>query len=103
MKAQNGQAEDVDQEKTWQPTQYANIVRHVPSGIYYARLRIKGKLIWRSLKTDKISVAKTKLGDVEKEEQKKAEAGFVKAPLQECSGGFSLGRSTLSGSTGLFP
>ena len=32
-----------------------------------------------SLKTDKISVAKTKLGDVEKEEQKKAEAGFVKA------------------------
>ena len=64
-----GQAEDVDQKKTWQPTQYANIVRHVPSGIYYARLRIKGKLMWRSVKTDKISVAKTKLGDVEKEEQ----------------------------------
>jgi len=61
------------------PTQYANIVRHVPSAIYYARLRIKGKLIWRSLRTDKSSVAKTKLGDVEKEEQKKAEAGFVKA------------------------
>jgi hypothetical protein len=79
MKAKNGEEEDCDQGKTWQPTQYANIVRHVPSGIYYARLRIKGKLIWRSLKTDKISVAKTKLGDVEKEEQKKAEAGFVKA------------------------
>ena len=50
MKAENGEAEEGDQEKTWQPTQYANIVRHVPSDIYYARLRIKGKLIWRSPK-----------------------------------------------------
>jgi hypothetical protein len=50
MKAKNGEEEDCDQGKTWQPTQYANIVRHIPSGIYYARLRIKGKLIWRSLK-----------------------------------------------------
>ena len=48
MVAQNGQAEDGDQEKTWQPTHCANIVRHIPSEIYYARLRIKGKLIWRS-------------------------------------------------------
>ena len=79
MKAENDQAKEGDQEKTWQPTQYANIVRRIPSGIYYARLRIKGKLIWRSLKTDKISTAKGKLGDVEKEEQKKAEAGFVRA------------------------
>jgi integrase len=65
--------------KTWQKTQYANIVLHVPSGVYYARLRVKGKLIWRSLKTDKISIAKTKLGDFEKEERKKSEAGFVQA------------------------
>ena len=48
MVAKNGQAEDGDQEKTWQPTHYANIVRHIPSEIYYARLRIKGKLIWRN-------------------------------------------------------
>ena len=48
MVAQNGHAEDGDQEKTWQPTHYANIVRHIPSEIHYARLRIKGKLIWRS-------------------------------------------------------
>jgi hypothetical protein len=34
-----------EQVKTWQSTQYANIVRHNPSGIYYARLRVKGKLI----------------------------------------------------------
>lgn len=48
MVAQNGQAEDGDQETTWQPTHCANIVRHIPSEIYYARLRIKGKLIWRN-------------------------------------------------------
>ena len=68
-----------DQAKTWQPTQYANIVQHVPSGVYYARLRVKGKLIWRSLKTDKISIAKLRLTDVEEEERKKSEAGFVQA------------------------
>jgi integrase len=65
--------------RTWQPTQYSNIVRHIPSDIYYARLRVKGKLIWRSLKTDKISIAKLRLGDVEEEERKKSEAGFVQA------------------------
>ena len=27
-------------------TSYANLIRYVPSGKYYARLRINGKLIW---------------------------------------------------------
>jgi hypothetical protein len=44
-------------DKDWQKTQYSNLIRYVPSGTYYARLRIKGKLIRRSLKTDLISVA----------------------------------------------
>ncbi|MFZ4780221.1 MAG: hypothetical protein ACOYM3_33110, partial [Terrimicrobiaceae bacterium] len=78
MKNETDQAAANSQEITWQPTQYANIVRHVPSGIYYARLRIKGKLIWRSLKTDKISIAKLRMGDVEVEERKKAEVGYIK-------------------------
>ena len=30
----------------WAKTQYANLVRHIPSGGLYARLRVKGKLIW---------------------------------------------------------
>ena len=72
------QPETGDQSKTWQSNQYANIVQHVPSGIYYARLRVKGKLIWRSLKTERISIAKLRLADVEAEEQKKAEAGYVR-------------------------
>lgn len=67
------------QAKMWQSAQYSNVVKHIPSGVYYARFRVKGKLIWRSLKTDKISIAKLRLDDVEEEERKKSEAGFVQA------------------------
>jgi hypothetical protein len=45
-------------DKDWQKTQYSNLICYVPSGTYYARLRVKGKLIRRSLKTDVLSVAK---------------------------------------------
>lgn len=57
----------------WQKTQYANLIRYVPSGVYYARVRVKGKLLKRSLETKSISVAKLKLGDFEKAERQRAE------------------------------
>jgi len=38
----------------WQKTPFANLIRYVPSGTYYARLRVKGKLIRKSLKTDRL-------------------------------------------------
>ncbi|HZM01929.1 MAG TPA: hypothetical protein VFC44_02800 [Candidatus Saccharimonadales bacterium] len=41
----------------------ANLVRHGQSGKYYARIRVRGKLIWKSLKTDRISVAKLRLAE----------------------------------------
>ena len=44
--------------KTVAEAQYSNLIRHVPSGAYYARLRVKGKLIRRRLKTDMLSVAR---------------------------------------------
>ena len=59
--------------KDWQKTQYSNLIRYVPSGTYYARLRVKGKLIRRSLKTDVLSVAKLRLSDFEKNERQGAE------------------------------
>jgi integrase len=61
-------------ESRWQKTPVANLVRHVPSGNYYARIRVRGKLIWKSLKTDRISVAKLRLGDFHKEERQRAAA-----------------------------
>jgi hypothetical protein len=42
----------------WQKTPVANLMRHKPSGNYYARIRVGGKLIWKSMKTDPMSVAK---------------------------------------------
>src|SRR5690349_2389081 len=65
--------------KDWQKTQYANLIRYVPSGAYYARLRISGKLIRRSLKTTVLSVAKLRLTDFERAERQRAEAGNAMA------------------------
>jgi integrase len=45
-----------------------------PPGTYYACLRVKGKLIRKSLKTDVLSVAKLRLGDLEKIERQRAES-----------------------------
>ena len=63
----------------WQSTQYSNLIRYIPSGIYYARFRVRGKLIWKSLKTDRITVAQLRLADLEREERKKAEKGRLLA------------------------
>ena len=57
----------------WQKTPYANLIRYVPSHTYFARIRIQGKLIVRSLKTDSVAVAKLRLGDLEKDERHTAE------------------------------
>lgn len=58
----------------WQKTPYANLTRYIPSGTYFSRFKVKGKLIRRSLKTTAITVAKLRLGDMEKEERQKAES-----------------------------
>ena len=59
--------------KQWQKTQYSNLIRYVPSGTYFARLRVNGNLIRKSLKTDVLSIAKLRLGDLEKNERESAE------------------------------
>jgi integrase len=58
-------------EPKWQKTPYANLIRYVPSGAYFARVRVRGKLIKRSLKTTKITVAKLRLSDLEKDERQR--------------------------------
>lgn len=62
-----------EQKGPWQKTPYANLIRYVPSRTYFARIRIQGKLIVRSLKTDSIAVAKLRLADLEKDERQAAE------------------------------
>ena len=66
-------AKSADSGKEWQKTQYSNLIRYVPSGTYFARLRVNGNLIRKSLKTDVLSVAKLRLGDLAKQERESAE------------------------------
>lgn len=59
----------------WQPTQYSNLIRYVPSRKYFARLRVAGKLIRKSLKTNALTIAKLRLDDLGKSEREAAESG----------------------------
>lgn len=61
-------------DKIWQKAPVANLYRYVPTGVYYARPRIKGKEKSKCLKTDKLSVAKLRLADFIRAEQRKATA-----------------------------
>jgi hypothetical protein len=72
MKERKGQPKPEAASQVWQKTQYANLIRYVPSGGYYARFRVAGKLIWRSLKTDRITVAQMRLADEQAKERKQA-------------------------------
>jgi integrase len=57
--------------KKWERTNVTNLLRNGQSGTYYARVKVNGKEKWRTLKTKVFSVAKLKLGDVEREERSK--------------------------------
>jgi hypothetical protein len=53
----------------WVKTPVANLVRYRPSGVYFARVRIRGKLFRQTLKTVVMSVAKLRLANFIKERQ----------------------------------
>ena len=73
MNGKSAQQKAAKPDKVWQPTQYSNLIRYVPSGTYFARLRVAGKLIRQSLKTDVLSIAKLRLADLEKSERESVE------------------------------
>ncbi len=64
---------ETEKDSEWQKTPYANLVRYKSSGIYFARFRVRGKLIRRSLKTSQMTVAKLRLADLEKQERQRTE------------------------------
>jgi integrase len=57
-------------ESVWTKAPVANLVRYEPSGIYFVRAKVRGKLIRKSLETNVLSVAKQRMGDVLNAEQK---------------------------------
>ena len=75
MKTKRAAAHPANSKENWQKAQFANLIRYVPSGKYYARIRVKGKLVRKSLKTNVLSVAKLRLSDFERQERQRAEAG----------------------------
>jgi integrase len=65
--------------KTWERTNVTNLLRNGHSGTYYARVKVNGKEKWRTLKTKVFSVAKLKLGDVERDERSKGMVAAAEA------------------------
>ena len=59
MKTENSESESL-----WTKAPVANLVRYEPSGIYFARAKVRGKLVRKSLDTNVLSVAKLCLADV---------------------------------------
>ncbi len=59
----------------WQKTATQNLIRNSSSGVFYARFRLGGKLVWRSLETTTLTVARLKLPDVIKRERTLQAAG----------------------------
>jgi integrase len=93
-----------NQPKRWQKTQYANLVRYVPSGVYHARAKVAGKLIRESLQTDRISVAQRRLSDLLTREReaaaKRAQVGKGKMPFGDA---LQMYRERVSGDAGKKP
>ena len=50
--------------QNWGKTKAQCLVRNTHSGIYYARVRVNGKLLWKTLETDSSTVAKARLPKV---------------------------------------
>ena len=60
----------------WVKTPYPNLICYKPSGNYFGRVRVNGKLIRRSLETHVLSVAKLKLSDFLQDHRRLAIADF---------------------------
>jgi hypothetical protein len=74
MKTASAISVTADSGKEWQKTQLSNLISYVSSGNYFARIRVRGKLIRKSLKTDALTTAKLCLGDL----KKRARGGRIK-------------------------
>lgn len=86
----NALTDNLEKDSVWQKTPYVNLLRYKPSQVYFARFRVKGKLIRRSLKTNSITVAKMRLADLEKGEQQKAQSASAGIVVQLWTGHISF-------------
>jgi len=73
MKTKNSESKGL-----WTKAPVANLIRYEPSGIYFVRAKVHGKLIRKSLDTNVLSVAKLRLADVLDTEHKAVGASKTK-------------------------
>ena len=62
------------QEPLWEATSVQNLVRYRPAGTYFARFRVNGKRVWKSLGTTVFSVAKQRLPEITREHRSRLES-----------------------------
>jgi integrase len=67
-------ADSFSRTKVWNSTPRPNLVRH-KSGRYYARVYVKGKEVWKSLKTSHYSVAQARLAEFLKDHRQRVGNG----------------------------
>ena len=58
----------------WERTTVQNLIRYRPAGTYFARFKINGKRVWKSLDTTVFSVAKQRLPETIRERRAKLES-----------------------------
>jgi integrase len=58
----------------WERTAVQNLVRYRPAGTYFARFRVNGKRVWKSLETTVFSVAKQRLPETMREHRARLES-----------------------------
>src|SRR5438876_5174829 len=58
----------------WERTTVQNLFRYRPAGTYFARFKINGKRVWKSLETTVFSVAKQRLPETIRERRAKLES-----------------------------
>ncbi len=64
----------VNEESKWETTSVPNLIRYRASGTYFARFKLAGKVVWKSLDTTVFSVAKQRLPDMVRDHRAKAES-----------------------------
>ena len=67
------------QKSLWAKTPVANLLRYQSSAVYFARVRVAGKLIQQSLETNVVSVTKIRLANLTQVQRKAAKAGNFSA------------------------
>lgn len=63
-----------DKNPLWETTKKQNLIRYKPSGTYFARFKVGGKLVRKTLKTSVFHVAKLRLADKIKEHRTVADS-----------------------------